>query len=129
MAAQNRPSLARKDTRTAKGKRDAALDEGVRLIVDGEVYEVRAGDLNALESRELRRQVGMTFPQLVDDLDRAPDIDLIAALMWLARRLRGERDVTFEDVASEVGYDVMEDIEIDRPGAEDLEEAAADPEG
>lgn len=116
----------RQRTRSTEANRDAAHDQGVRLTIDGRVYEVRHGDLSALDVRALRREVGVSFVGLIDELNDAPDVDSIAAFMWLARRLEGEKALTYEAVAAEVDYDITDSLKIDEPGAED---ATTDPEG
>lgn len=119
-----RPSLAKKQTRTSKQKTDDALDFGVRITIDSEVYEIRAGDLNALDSMELKRQVGMSFPQLVVETSAGnPDLVEFAAIIWLARRLRGERDLPFTDVAVDVDYKAILNAKVDASEGEDLEDA------
>lgn len=122
----NRPSTARKHTRTTEQNRSDALDQGAKITVDGEEYVVRAGDLSALDSRALRKEVGVSFIQLIDELTTNADIDSIAAIMWLARRIKGEATLRYETVAAEVGYDVLDTIKFAEPGAED---ASTDPEG
>lgn len=121
-----RPSTARKVTRKTEAKRDASLDEGLKIAIDGTEYEVRRGDLTALDSRELRRQVGMSFVAVIRECGTDPDIDLIAAVVWLARRVKGEIHLTYNDVAAEMGYDVLDTIEFGEAGPEEAD--AADPE-
>lgn len=123
MSNTQRPTTARKVTRKTEAKRDAALDEGLKLTIDGAEYVVRAGDLTALDSRELRKQVGMSFAALLQAFNTDPDIDLIAAVMWLARRIKGEAQLTYDDVAGEVGYDVLDQIEFADAGPEEAEVA------
>lgn len=108
-----RPPLQKKNTRTTKANQDAALDLGLTLTLDGEDYTIRTGDLTALDARELRRQVGMSLPQLIAGaLSDATDIDILAAIIWLARFVNGERTVTYEDVAGEIGYDVLDKFDV-----------------
>lgn len=106
----HRPSTARKQTRTTKAKRTEVLDRGITIRVDGEEYTVRDGDLTSLDTMELRRATGMSFVQVTMAMQEAADIDLIAALVWLSRRIDGERGLPFSVVAQEIGYDV--DIEV-----------------
>lgn len=105
-----RPSTARKVTRKTEGKRDEALNEGVSISWDGKVYTVRAGDLTGLDSAALRRECGYSFAGLLKALNKDPDIDLIAALVWLSRRIDGEKLLAYDDVAAEIGYD--SDVEV-----------------
>jgi hypothetical protein len=116
--APERPSLQRKHTRTTETKRKSALDEGVRISLGDEVYEVRVGDLNALHERALRRQYGTPFAGLMEEFEGAPGLDSIAAVVWLSRYMRGETELTYDEVALEV------DIEF----AEAMVLAEADPE-
>jgi hypothetical protein len=113
-----RPTLQKANTRTSKAKQDAALDLGMTLTLDGKDYTVRTGDLTALDARELRRQVGMSFPQVIAGaLSDATDIDILAAIIWLARYVNGERALTYEDVAGEIGYDVLDKFEVKEAGS------------
>ena len=119
-----RPSLAKKQTRASKQKTDEALDFGVRITLEGEVYEIRAGDLNALDSLALKQQVGMTFPQLVVETSAGnPDLVEFAAIIWLARRLNGERDLPFTDVAADINYRKILEAQVEAAEGEDLEDA------
>lgn len=100
----NRPSLARKVTPKSEAKRTEALDEGIRMTVEGETYEVRLGDITPQVARELRRATGGSFNALREELGSDPDIDSISAFVWLARRIRGEI-LSLDDVA--IGYAVI----------------------
>lgn len=125
-APSERPALARVHTRTSEDKRKAALNRGVRFNVDGRLYEVRIGDLSALDSLAFRKEVGIPFSQALALSDEDEfDVDLLAGLMWMARRVAGERDLTFVEVASEVGYEQMFGITAAEPqgGDEDHPEA------
>lgn len=120
MSNAKRPTLQKANTRTTKAKQDAALDMGMTLTLDGKDYTVRTGDLTALDARELRRQVGMSFPQVIAGaLSDATDIDILAAIIWLARFVNGEKNLTYEDVAGEIGYDVLERFEVKEAQSED----------
>jgi len=109
----NRPSLTKKHTRTTTENTNAALDAGVEFFIDGNHYKVVFGDLTALDTRALRAQVGMTFPQLLDAvLGQDMDTDVVAAVIWLSRYLEGERNLTYDEVAVTVGYEVIEKIRV-----------------
>lgn len=123
-----RPSLAKKQTRASRQAQDDALDFGVRIRMDGQVYEIRAGDLNALDSLALKQQVGITFPQLVVETSAGnPDLVEFAAIIWLARRLAGERDLPFTEVAQDIDYRRILNAEVEAAEGEDMEDAP--PEG
>lgn len=120
----NRPSLQRKTTRAGKKARDDALDQGLSVTVDGRTYTVRMGDLSSMDAAHLRRETGFSFVGLMRAAAKDPDIDVIAALVWLSRRIDGELLLSFEDVAADIGYDVEFDLadagdpqEDDRPEA------------
>jgi hypothetical protein len=125
VTAAKRPNLNRKVTPKSEANRQAELDQGVRLTVDGETYEVRIGDVTANIGRELRRQTGHGFTWLMDAITREPDVDLIADFVWLARRIRGEH-VDIEDVAFDYGTLLSDDFEVSLPGAD--QEDDGDPE-
>jgi hypothetical protein len=114
-----RPTLAKKQTRQTKAKVDSALDMGAQFTIDGEVYKITTGDLSALDVMALRKQTGKSFPQLLSELfGDDSDIDTIAAVLWLARKVNGdEPHLTFEQVAEETGYDVITKI---REGTEQV---------
>lgn len=132
-----RPSLAKKANRQEKEKVDNSLEMGVQFTFDGQTHKVVMGDLSALDIRALREQVGITFPSLLAKLfnDDETDIDLIAAAVWLARRVNGgEPGLRYNDVASEMGYDVIAKIresgeKVTEDADEDKEAGSLDPEG
>lgn len=120
MSNARRPSLEKKQTPKTRKAREDALNQGISIVVDGTTYTVRSGDLSSLDTLALRRTVGLSFAGVIRAMQSDPDIDLIAAIVWLARRVDGERGLEFEDVASEIGYDVdldvLEDAEESEPG-------------
>lgn len=110
MTATTRPPLQRKVTRASESKRNAELDMGLSISVDGKVYTVRQGDLTSLDTMALRRETGYSFMGLLKAFQADPDIDLIAALVWLSRRIDGEVMLGYGEVAGEIGYDVEIDV-------------------
>lgn len=116
-----RPALARKVTPKSEANREAALDDGVRMVVDGAEYVVRIGDMTAPLAREFRRNYGASFNALQAELSADPDLDSIAAFMWLAKRIQGEV-LDFDDVT--VSYaQMLEGFEITTAGAEQVEDS------
>lgn len=97
-----RPSLAAKSSKRSEADRKAALEQGMRVTLDGQTYEVRMGDVTPQIARELRAQVGFGFIQLIEQMDTVPDVDLVAAFVWVARRVRGER-VALDEVEMDYG--------------------------
>jgi hypothetical protein len=132
-----RPSLTHKSSRKEKERVDGALEMGVQFTIDGVEHRVVMGDLSALDIRALRSEVGITFPSLLAKLfsDDETDIDLIAAAVWLARRVNGgEPSLKYVEVASEMGYDVIQKIrdsseQITDDVDEDKEPGSLNPEG
>lgn len=114
---EKRPSLARKQTRGSEAARKAELDQGCTVWVEGVAYTVRLGDLTSMDAANLRREVGMSFMGLMRALQADADIDLIAALVWLRRRMDGEQLLSYQTVAESIGYDA--DIDVTEPTAED----------
>lgn len=112
--------MARKHTRTSETNRKKALDEGIRISLGEDIYEVRVGDLNALHERALRKQYGSPFSSLMDEFDESPGLDSIAAVVWLARYMNGETDLSYEDVAVDVDLEFAEAMQVDESSAEEV---------
>ena len=124
MSMDGRPSVQRKHSKASEAKREENLNLGVVIRVDGVEYVVREGDLTAIDTMALRKETGFSFVDLLLNLGKHPDIDLIAALVWLARRIKGERGIPYDVVASQINYDSDIDIVQDEPGPEPHEEKA-----
>ena len=123
-----RPTLAKKRTRETEGNRKQALEQGVRITIDGESYEVRHGDLTGLYSARLRRESGYSFRRLTELMDTDPDLDVIGTVVWLARVVRGDA-VSLDEVLAGLGYGMLNDDEFDVQLITDPEEVdPADPE-
>jgi hypothetical protein len=97
----------------ATGKGQKQDSPGLSVSVDGKTYTVRESDLTAHDARALRLETGMSWRGLLDVASKDFDIDLLAALVWLARRLEGETDLAYEQVLDEVGYDSDLEINVD----------------
>lgn len=106
MSNTTRPSLQRKTTPRSEKARKDAMEEGVSINVDGVDYTVRTGDLSALDAQALRKELGLSFIGLMKALQDDPDIDLIAGIVWLSRRVSGEPMLTYSEVAKDIGYDL-----------------------
>ena len=115
-----RPSAARKHTRSTDAKAEAELDQGIRVTLDGEHYEVRLGDVTSTVTRELRAASGMSFNALMEYVTTDPDTDVIAAFIWLARRLRGER-VELGEVVVTYRQLLGEEFDVSLPDAREDE--------
>lgn len=117
-----RPNLARKVTPKSEANRESALDQGVRMVVDGVEYVVRLGDMTSPIAREFRRNYGASFNALQEELGGDPDLDSIAAFMWLAKRLAGEV-LDFDEVTVSYGQMLSEGFEITVAGPSEVEDS------
>lgn len=119
-AGTERPPLARAHTRTTEAKRDEALNEGIRLTMDGETFEVRFGDMTPALERELRRETGMSFFKLLTLCGEDPGSDVLSTLKWLALRIRGE-EVGLDDVEVTIGDLITERVDVSSAGEPEVE--------
>lgn len=122
MTTGSRPSLARKHTRSSEDKRTAQLDTGLRITVEGDVFEVRIGDVTPELARELRALTGMSFMRLLSLCGEDPDVDVLTAFEWLARRVRGE-DVELSQIQFTYADLMSDEFDIAEAGAESEDEA------
>lgn len=120
MSNTKRPSIQRKDTRKTKESRQAALEQGVRITLDAETYEVRLGDVTPSLARRFRMEYRAPFAALLEELEDSTDIDSIAGVIWMSRMLRGE-DVSFDEIS--VGYADVEDLEIELAEPEKVDDS------
>lgn len=86
------------------------------LTVDGERLVVRTGEVSAEDAAAMRRETGMSLQSVLRAATEDPDVDVIAALVWLARRQAGTPQ-PFGDVARSIRYDTP--IEADETAARD----------
>ena len=107
-----RPPLRPMHTRGTEENRNAALDQGARIILDGVAYEVRAGDLNGLTAAKLRKECGYSFNRLLELLSEDADLDVLGALVWLSRIVKGEA-VSLNEVLEGIGYQQIIDEGFD----------------
>jgi hypothetical protein len=86
-------------------KRGGTAKNEIVVVVDGVRYPLAFDAISAKVAGDCRRACGMSPRQLVDALQQSPDIDLVAALMWLSRRQNGEPGVSYDDIAQALTYD------------------------
>jgi hypothetical protein len=115
MTTTSRPTTARKRTARTETKRADALEQGLRLTLDGESYEIRLGDVTSTVTRELRRTTGMSFNELMRLTTTDPDTDVIAAFVWLARHINGEK-VDIDDVVVAYSQLLDDGFDVEVPG-------------
>lgn len=78
------------------------------FAIGDDQYVVRTGALTGLDNREIRAVLGVGFTDLLADInDGKFDVDYLAALVWLARRQRGERQVKLTAILETITYDDM----------------------
>jgi hypothetical protein len=118
MSNAKRPTTARKVTRSTEANREDALDQGLRITLEDEVFEVRVGDITPAMARDLRGKVGFGPMQLIRQCAVDPDVDLLSAFVWLARRIAGEL-VRFEDVEVTYAQLLSDGFDITTPGDEE----------
>lgn len=118
----------RKIGRQKLAERDAP-DLILSLKVDGKLgtYPVRFDEVSAAEIAGLRSAVGYGINQLQKYLAADPDIDVLAALVWLSRRQNGETSVTYDEVAEPITYGSIdpESLKIEQgsePAGDEAEE-------
>jgi hypothetical protein len=87
----------------------------LEISVNKTNYLIRFEDFNALEAREFRREMGSGMAAAFTD---TPDLDTIAALLWLHRRKTNPK-LKFDDVAKELTY-----VNFDVGGSDDEPEKA-----
>lgn len=92
----------------------AKADNAVAITVDGERYLIRLSDLTAIDAGDFRRAVGTSLVSVMSE--GSADLDVIAGLVWLARRKR-ERGLKYEDVARRLTYDTS--VEVAEPAGEE----------
>lgn len=95
--------------RRRQGKADSP---GLQIDLDGKTYIVREADLTPHDVRALRKETGFSWAGLGKALAADPDIDLIGALVWLARRVRGE-DVSYEAVLDDLSYESDLNVKVE----------------
>lgn len=116
-------TIDHKTSRSTTEAQDRALDEGIRITLDGEVYELRVGDITSALTRELRAHSGLSFNRLMEYVVDDPDSDVIAAFVWLSRRIQGD-DVAFEDVTVTYRQLLGDGFDIETPGAPDEDDSS-----
>lgn len=115
-----RPSLSRAHTRSSEAKRDEALDTGARITIEGEAFEARIGDVTPSIARELRRATGGGFMSLLSTMADDPDVDVVSAFVWVARRIRGEA-IALDDVNVTYAQMLADGFDVQEAGAEIVE--------
>lgn len=86
---------------------------GMQIEVDGRTYVVRESDLSPRDIAALRRETGFAgWVGLMQESQRGFDLDVLAALVWLARRLDGDT-VGYETVLDEMSYEADLNVSVE----------------
>lgn len=96
---------------TRRKKKDDS--PGIQIEVDGRTYVVREADLTPRDVAALRRETGFAgWLGLASEAQRGFDLDVLAALVWLARRVDGDI-VPFDTVLDQMSYDGDIDVKVE----------------
>lgn len=98
-------------------------EKAIVVVVNGVRYSLDPDEMNALDVADLRLATGMSFGRLMETLGEDPDIDIIAAVVWLARRQHGEPKIKYRLVVQEINYLTELDFSENDPDAESNEPA------
>lgn len=106
----------------------AKKDEDVIAFkVDGERFVLRMKEISGLDAKHFRAGVGMTIAEAMslfaaavgdDDAKVKVDLDLVAGLVFLAKRQAGNKTVKFDAVASDITYGSDVELGDDDDGTE-----------
>jgi hypothetical protein len=113
---------AARAARRASAKGGKGEDAGtITVKVDGEPYTLHLADLGPLDTLAVRKEAGMSLRQVLANAKDDPDIDIIAVIVWLARRHDGEAGLTLVKAAEGLTYST--DYEAaDEPATDDVGE-------
>jgi hypothetical protein len=86
---------------------------GMQIEWDGKTYVVRETDLTPRDVAALRRETGFAgWVGLSTEAQRGFDLDVLAALVWLARRVAGDV-VSYESVLDAMSYTADVNITVE----------------
>ncbi len=87
--------------RDAETTREKVMGVGLRVTVGDQAYTVYEGEVSALDTLAVRQQTGVSFQGWLNIWAGGDgDYDAAAVVVWLARRLAGERTLAYADVAA-----------------------------
>lgn len=116
----DRPRSMRKDKTRPPAQPGAML-----ITLNGQSWTISPEDVTPRDAAALRRQTGFAgFIGLQAEISRGFDIDVLAALIWLARRRDGETELLYDQVLDAMSYDDDFDLELVDDGNAERAEAA-----
>jgi hypothetical protein len=91
--------------------RATAADAELSIVIDsdGVSHTLFPNLLTGQDTRAIREQTGMSLRRLIEYAQDDPDIDVLAALVWIARCQAGET-VDLAHVAAQINYQTKFDI-------------------
>lgn len=98
--------------RTTKARPKSASDSTISVIVNGQTFVLDVENCTAIDASDVRRRLGLSLRGLMAAAEEDPDIDIVACLVWLARRQAGEESLTFDEVASGIDYSAEVETEV-----------------
>lgn len=99
-------------TNRAARRSRGADSPGMQIEVDGRTYVVRESDLTPRDVAAIRRETGFAgWAGLAQEAQRGFDLDVLAALVWLSRRIGGDF-VPYESVLDEMSYDGQIEVKV-----------------
>lgn len=123
MSNTQRPTAARKHTRTTDKKRDDEMDRGLSFVdADGTRLSVRIRDVKGRHDAALVAATGHDFMGLLGELQRRQGLDLLAAVVWFGRLVHGRESSTYAELLDEFDYEAVLAADLDEP------DTGADPE-
>lgn len=98
-------------------------EEGTGRIVikvDGVEYPLRVDEITAADAGALRQSTGLSVRAVTQAAEVDPDIDIIAALVFLSRRQNGAKSLAYAAVADAISYrSTIETDTLEDDGVED----------
>lgn len=116
MSNTQRPALAKKHTNSSEAKRKKELDQSFGIRIDGEDYTLTPADLSGVQEMRIRRETGYSVTTLIQELEKAPGVDLIGIFMWVCNLSQGKAadlNEILEGISYASDVDVIGDVEPD----------------
>lgn len=109
----------------ARANKQAAVrtdDTVITIIINGDSYKLRPGDLTGRLIAKVRGATGQSLRSALEALSEDPDIDALSALCYAAALQEG-RDVRYDEIADGITYGSEIDVVIGNGSEDDEGEA------
>lgn len=80
--------------------------------IDGVRYTLRPGQITGEDFRAYRHVTGQNLPIFTAN-ETEMGLDVLAAMVWIARRQAGERKLSYLDVEKVLSLDVLQTLEVE----------------